>query len=229
MRRQDALLFGLALLVLVWLAPGGGDLVQDAIDTVAGPIINGPVVGPTTTTGADGIVPDDPAGLAAAAGLDIETYSLARALMSEHGQDPDAYLVAAGWAIKNYAAEQGRTITALLTDGRGTAGDGRYGKQSAAAGIKYADTHQDPHDRHVRIAGEITAGERSDPTGGATHFFSPKAQDALHGRDATTWKPAADLLASWTAPYGLYPDGAHVVAVAGVDPYRLTLLARGAA
>jgi Cell Wall Hydrolase len=227
MRRQDVLLFALVLLVLVWLgAAGGGSELTEAIDAVASPIINGPLVGPATTTGADGIVPDDPAELAAAAGLDIETYSLARALMSEHGQDPDAYLVAAGWAIKNFAAEQGRTITALLTDGKGDAGDGRYGRQSAAAGTKYADTHQDPRERHVRIASEIMAGDIRDPTGGATHFFSPKAQDALAAKDPK-WKPAADLLASWTAPYGLYPQGAHVVAVSGVDPYRLTLLARG--
>jgi hypothetical protein len=230
MRRQDVLLVALVLLLLVWLGPGNGsDLVGSAIDAVKSPIINGALVGPATQVGEDGIVPDDPADLAAAAGLDIETYSLARALMSEHGNDPDPYLVAAAWAIKNYAAEQGRTITALLTDGKGTAGDGRYGRQSASAGTKYAATDQDPRERHARFAGEVLALELPDPTGGATHFFSPKAQDALNKRDASRWKPAAELLASWTARGGLYAEGAHVVPVSGVDPYRLTLLARGLA
>lgn len=231
MRRQDWIFVALVVLLLVVFAgAGGGGAVAGLVDQVTGPIINGARVGPATTVGTDGIIPDDPATLAAAAGLDIETYSLARCLMSEHGTDPDPYLVAAGWAVANYARERGSTITGILLDGAGTAGDGRYGRQSASAGAKYAATDQDPRERHARIAGEILSGELADPTGGATHFFSPRTQDALNERDSTKWPPAATILSTWTAPGGkLYAEGAHIVPVSGVDPYRLTLLARGLA
>jgi hypothetical protein len=191
-------------------------------------IVNGPRIGPKTELGGDGLVAVDPAELAAAADLDVDVYALARALMSEHGWDPENYLVAIGWAIRNKAEERGTTVLRLLTDGAGTAGDGRFGAQNASAGTKYASTQQDPHERHVRVAGYVlSAPPALDPTRGATHFFSPRTQDALAARGESGYvKTAAQVDADWRAPGGLYAAGAVPVVPPGIDPQRLTLYRR---
>jgi hypothetical protein len=213
----------LALLVLL-----GGD---DVIDRV----VNGPRVGPDTTVGDDGLVEGDPFELAAAAGLDPNTYALARCLASEHPNDPDVYLSCVAWAVRNKAIESGKTIVWLLTDGSGTSGDGWFGEQKAAAGTKYASTRADPHERHARVAVAVTAAPQSiDPTGGAAHFYSPKAQDWLAARAAEgderyakyVGKDAAFIAASWRSPGKLYPEGAVAVVPPGVDGRVLTLFRR---
>jgi hypothetical protein len=216
------------VLVAVLLLAGGAEVV----DQVVGKIVNGPRVGPATRLRADGLVDGDPTALAAAAGLDLKTYALARALVSEHGNDPDVYLIAIGWAIRNKAAERGVSLFELLTDGKGVAGDWLFGEQKAAAGTKYAATGQDPAQRHATIASFVLSSS-SDPTGGATHFFSPKAQDSLAAKAETDPqyakykdKPAVVINESWTAPGGLYPSGAVPVVPPGIDGYRLTLYRR---
>jgi hypothetical protein len=212
------------LLVLVFL---GGEAVVARVK-------NGGRVGPKTTLGPDGLVAGDPQDLAAAAGLSLQTYALARALVSEHGSDPDAYLRAVAWAIRNKAAEKRVSIFVLVTDGRGTAGDGRFGEQKASAGTKYVSTAKDPSERHVRIAEEVeTAPASADPTGGATHFFSPKTQDLLAAKAAAgderftkyAGRDAAAIFASWSTT-GLYPGGAVPVVPPGVDGDVLTLWRR---
>lgn len=107
-------------------------------------VVNGKRVGPATKPGPDGLIREIPSELARAAGLPLEVYALARALSSEHGNDPDPYLRAVAWAIRNKAAEKGRSVFAQLTDGLGIAGDGFFGEQKAAAGTKYAATGRDP-------------------------------------------------------------------------------------
>jgi len=218
------LLLVLVLLVLLFV---GGPVVDR--------IVNGARVGPATTLGDDGLVDADPAQLASAAGLDLETYSLARALASEHGQDADVYCEAVAWAIRNKAIERNTTIFDLVTNGAGTAGDGRYGEQKAAAGTKYCSTKVDPSERHVRIAAAVSSADQAlDPTGGATHFYSPRAQDALEQKaedgDSRYAKylgrTAAVIDATWRAPGGLYPRGAEPVVPAGIDPEVLTLYRR---
>lgn len=197
-------------------------------------VVNGKRVGPKTTVGADGLVTESPHALARAAGLDVHTYALARALSSEHGSDPDPYLRAVAWAIRNKAIERRVTVLELLTEGRGTAGDGWFGEQKASAGVKYASTRADPSERHARIAAEVLAAmQSSDPTFGATHFFSPRAADALAAKAGSdprfakyAGNTAAAVDAKWRAPGGLYPSGAGSVVPAGVDPQRLTLYRR---
>jgi hypothetical protein len=200
-------------------------------DVTSTSIDNGPLVGPATSVGDDGLVADDPAELAAAAGLDLETYALARCLVSEHGQQPNAYLVAVGWAVTNYAGEKGESIFELLTNGHNGGGSGYFGEQKAAAGTKYAATEQDPHQRHVDAANAVRSGSVPDPTGGCTHFFSPRAQDALAAKAAAgdaryakyLGKDAAFIMSSWAAPGGLYAQGAVAVVPPGIDGRTLTL------
>jgi len=228
------------LLVVLLFAGGGADIVIDNLE-------NGPIVGPTTTVADNGLIPDDPALLAQLAGYDVNTYALARCIASEHPRDPTLYETCVAWAVRNKAAEGGRSVFDLLTDGAGVAGDGYFGEQKAAAGTKYASTVNDPHHRHVQVADLVMSSPTSaDPTKGATHFFSPNAQDALAakaqdlqdradaGEELTTseqtylkylGKDADYIDASWTAK-GLYPGGAERVIVDGVDPDVLSLYRR---
>lgn len=212
------------LVAIVALLLMGGDVIDR--------IVNGPRVGPRTNLGDDGLVEGDPRELAAAAGLDAEVYALSRCLASEHGQDADVYLSCVGWAVRNMARERGVSLLELLTAGSGTSGDGYFGEQKAAAGTKYASTRVDPSERHVRVAAEVYGGV-VDPTAGATHFFSPRAQDALAARaedDPALAKydghDAAYIDARWRAPGGLYAQGAEPVVPAGVDARVLTLYRR---
>jgi hypothetical protein len=224
MNREHLLL--VAVLVVVLLLGG---------PTIVDKIINGSRVGPRTSLRADGLVDEDPQELANVAELPLDSYALARALASEHGQDPDVYCEAVAWAIRNKAAERGVSVFRQLTDGAGTAGDGMFGEQKASAGTKYASTAVDPSDRHARIgSGVIAAEPYADITHGATHFFSPRTQDTLAERAAEgderyakyLGRDASSVDASWRAPGGLYPQGAAPVVPAGIDPDRLTLYRR---
>jgi hypothetical protein len=201
-------------------------------DSVIERIVNGPRVGPKTVVADDGLINEAPQDLARAAGLDLETYALARCLASEHGQDPDVYLYVVAWAVRNMAIERGVKISRLLTDGAGTNGDGYFGEQKAVAGTKYASTKVDPCERHVRIASTVSAASQdSDPTAGATHFYSPRAQDALAARAAAgdaryakyAGKDADYIDSTWSAPGGLYAGGAVPVVPPGIDSRVLTL------
>jgi hypothetical protein len=212
-----------AIVLLLFLL--GGEAVIDRV-------VNGPRIGPKTVVADDGLINESPADLAYAAGLDLETYALARCLASEHGQDPDVYLTVVAWAVRNMAIERGVKISRLLTDGAGTNGDGFFGEQKAAAGTKYASTKVDPSERHARVAAAVSAASQySDPTDGATHFYSPKAQDALAARAADgdaryakyAGKDAAYIGSTWAAPGGLYAGGAVPVVPAGIDSRVLTL------
>jgi hypothetical protein len=131
------------------------------------------------------------------------------------------------WAIRNYAAERGQTVAAVLLAGNG-ASFGHFGAQNAAAGGKYASTQQDPRQRHVKVASAVLAAPKlMDPTGGATHFFSPAAQDALAARSASGYtRGAADTIATWTAPGYFYPSGAELIVPPGIDGNRLSLFRR---
>jgi hypothetical protein len=213
-------------LVLLALLLGGADVVER--------LTTGPRVGRATNPGNDGIIRIRPEELAAAAGVDAETYALARMMSSEHQGDPNVYLRAVGWAVRNKAAERGVSVLRLLTDGAGDAGDGYFGEQKAGAGTKYASTARDPYRRHIEVATEIVQGFTPDLTTGATHFFSPKAQDALAARAARgdaayvkyLGKDAAFIFASWASPGKLYPTGAVPVVPDGIDGRVLTLWRR---
>lgn len=238
---QLALVVLLLVVVLAGAASASDDdytgFVNSLEDMVSGDDVstggsnNGAIVGPPTTVGGDGLVDADPQELADAAGLDVETYALARCLASEHARDPDLYLVCVGWAVRNKADERGQSVLELLTNGAGTAGDGYFGEQKANAGTKYASTAHDPNQRHVVAAAAVMSGSTPDPTGGATHFFSPMSQDDLAEKAAAgderfrkyAGKDAAYIMRTWAAPGGLYPQGAVPVVPPGIDGRRLTL------
>jgi hypothetical protein len=134
-----------------------------------------------TTTG---VVPGAPEDLAAQAGLDVEAYSLARAIASEEGHSDFLIKVAVAWAIKNYADKHGRTITSLVTRANNGAHAGRYGTQrdidQASANYnksdRYCSTATDPYEEEGRIAQGVLEGSIADTTNGADQFDRPAGE-----------------------------------------------------
>lgn len=140
--------------------------VNDAINIVRGNRLTHCPYDKTT-----GLVPRDPSSLADSCGLDLETYSLARAISSEEGVSTADTKIAVGWAIKNAADQKyGGSITTLVCTG-----DGYYGIQKL---VGYCSTAQDPYDGDAQVAAGILGGTIADTTGGATQFDRPKGENA---------------------------------------------------
>jgi hypothetical protein len=134
-----------------------------------------------TTTG---IVPGDPEDLASSCGLDVETYSLARAIASEEGRSSVTTKIAVGWAIWNYCAKHGSTITSRVTKAVTPSHSGLYGTQRDIeegtpkhnASDRYCSTALDPYTQEGQIAGGILDGSIPDNTGGADQFDRPAGE-----------------------------------------------------
>jgi len=134
-----------------------------------------------TTTG---IVPGAPADLAAAAGLDVDTYSLARAIASEEGHSDVTIKAAVAWAIRNYADKHGKTITSLVTHAKLPAHSGFYGTQRNIeqgtdgynSSDRYCSTALDAYDQEAQIAAGVFDGSITDITNGADQFDRPAGE-----------------------------------------------------
>ncbi len=131
-----------------------------------------------------GVVPGDPSVLAGLAGVDVDTYSLARALASEEGNSSTATQVAVAWAIRNHAEQGGKTLTELVTYAKLPAHRGKYGTQRnievGTAGYnrsdRYCSTAQDPYAGHLEVARGVLDGTFPDITGGADQFDRPSGE-----------------------------------------------------
>lgn len=171
-------------------------------------------VGPATSIDSTGTVRDDPRGLALKADTDLQVYTLARALTSEHGSDGPLIQICVAHAVLNNARRAGMMVFKRCVG----SGD-RYGKQGTGT-RSYIATRADPREREVLIAAGSIGGQIPDPTGGATNFFSPKAQDWLY-KEGRTSKDAAMTDAKWQAG-GLKP-----IQIAGIDPRVVTFYRKG--
>lgn len=171
--------------------------------------------------------------------LDIEVYSLARAIGSETGGEASALEKAAiGWTVVNRASRRGWTLLHLATN-TGDYGDrGLYGSQEHG---RVMSTARDPTDADVYVATMILSGEWTDMTGGSTMFLGPAAQRSLHrqcpaddtGRclqpPSTCRSPSGRVFQSCYRSYEAVlakwrSEGMEPVAVAGIDPERQTFL-----
>jgi hypothetical protein len=214
-RRTAYLLAGGTVLGLgaFWLASsdelGGvaGEAAQ-AVNDALNAIVKGSRLTHAPYDKTTGVVPGDPEDLAAAAGLDVETNSLARLISSEEGRSSNAVKLAVAWAVQNHALRLGKTITALLTRANEPTHAGYYGTQknidAATSGYgrsdRYASTALDPYEGDAAIAKAVTSMAIDDPTGGAEYFDRPAGENAE--------KVAANRAA----------DGLVLADVAGVDP-----------
>ena len=191
---QKLLLVGLVVFVLLVPVLDTGSIGG----VILGYIAKGSRVGPKSTMDDDQNVDQSPDDLAASAGLDLDTYALARMISSEEGNSSSARQAAVAWVMLN----NGGTGYAIPR--------GVFGRQGS--GGRPISTSQDPYEGHVSIAKRVTSGEIPDPTSGARYFVAPKTQDALHARDPVKYKSFADVNASRIA------NGHTPVIVDGIDP-----------
>lgn len=174
------LLVGVVLL-LTW--NGDGDPVDGAEDLYAS-ITRGARLTHGAYDDDTGVVTDDPAALASTADLTEDQYALARCLSSEEGNSSNAIKVAVCWAVINYAAKQGQTLSDLLTHATEPTHSGHFGSyknvdaSSATNGKpdRYASTKADPYAGDGQIASSCIDGTFPDPTGGAIQFDRPAGE-----------------------------------------------------
>jgi len=182
----------------------------------------GAVVGPVVKETAAGVVPIAPNLLllqtntarraAGQSEITLDEYALARALRSEHGSASPEVRTWVAWAIKNATGADANVFRKLTRSGNPET-SGFFARQITDA--RYAATNQAPYASDVEIAiAVLRAPKTSDPTNGATNFFSPNLQDTLF-RKAQAGDPkfakiksdAAGLRARWAAS-GLASRGA---------------------
>ena len=148
-----------------------------------------------TTTG---VVPGRPGELAAAAGLDLETYALARMIASEEGRSTSGVQALVAHATVNYARGRGRSISAVLLAAKNPDHDGSFGTQKdlertvttgdgkeVHPSDRYASTASDPYEGHAAVAQGVLDGSIPDLTGGADQFDRPSGErdpDAVAAR-----------------------------------------------
>jgi hypothetical protein len=121
------------------------------------------VVGPT------GYVEASPAGLARAAGVELDVYVLASAMQSEENDDRSR--LAVGRAIWNAVrGRRGRLVKQLIPRGR-------LGSQLVNP---YASTHRGPTAGTLQLAQAIVDGRVPDFVEGAVQWDAPAAQDRRH-------------------------------------------------
>lgn len=166
--------------------------------------------GPTLEGHADGsgLVQVDPFGLASQAGVDINTYALARMVASEASDKLTK--VACAWACLNYATRRAKSVSVLLLAGKGLA-DGRFGAQNLG---KYASTKNPPGAGDLSIAADVLAKRVPDPTSGAEQWDNPVALDALKGKKIAGYTKSADEVAAERS------KSHDLVMVPGVSPTR---------
>jgi hypothetical protein len=151
----------------------------------------------------DGWIVEDPRSLAINAGYDIETYSLARAVASESGDEPYKVKRAIAFAVKNEASRRGVTVFAVTTTTKQRGPSYRYGRQyhKLSGDSRYVSTAQDPSREDLEIASKTLSepGFR-DPIMGSSRFFEPGLQDRKFAAGAPGYrKDSAMLLASWAS------------------------------
>jgi len=160
--------------------------------------------------GPDGVVVASPAGLARAAGVDLDVYALASAMQSE--EKTDRGRLAIGRAVWNaVGGRRGRLVGKLLPSGR-------LGTQLVNP---YAATHVPPTARTLGLALAVVEGRVPDFVERAVQWDAPALQDrhhALYLRDPARYPKyrwsAADVAARRVR------DGARQVTVPGVPDTR---------
>ena len=128
-----------------------------------------------------GIVNGDPNDLAAAVGLDVDHYSLARCAQSEENLSSDRAKIAVMYACKRHADNKGQSITYVVTRGNPKRSDydlanGHYGRQGIHP---YCTTLLEPTQNTINLAAQVLNGTALDETQGAQFWDNPHAQDAL--------------------------------------------------
>lgn len=157
----------------------------------------GKIVATDEKADASGVVHADPGAIASAHGVSLDVEALARMAVSEAGGKETAQ-IAVAWAARNQAKRRGESVSALLLRGRTKSGqpsssDGKFGAQNTG---KYASTRIPATAQSRKVATGVMAGTIKDPTGGATQWDAPSAQNALVAAGAAGYSQDADQVAA---------------------------------
>lgn len=107
--------------------------------------------------------------------------ALARTLLGEAGNQDDVGMLAVGGTVVNRARARGLTPSQVVLEPNQFE---PWGNPQTTQRLLSVSPNSPDYQRAYQIAGRALAGE--DPTGGADHFYAPKAQAAL-GRPAPSW------------------------------------------
>lgn len=181
----------LALILIFLYLDGNGDIVAGAQD-VLNVITQGPRVTNAPYDKGTGVVPYSPNDLSNQAGVDLNTYALARMLASEEGSSDNTTKAAIAWTALNHAAQAGSDISTVLLHAVDPNHSGYFGTfknidASSAyykvdsngkpiAADRYASTALDPYQGDVDIATAVLTGQIADFTGGAVQFDRPAGE-----------------------------------------------------
>lgn len=157
---------------------------------------------------ARGIVPGDPAELAAAAGVSLNVYALARLGQSE--ESTTAGRTAVMWATVNEANRRHTSVASLLLASTHDEADGFFGTQAG----RYASTSKAPTAATLGLAQQVYDGKIQDPTGGANQWDAPATQALLHAKQPEKYKSPEEVAANREAA------GSHMALVPGVNSTR---------
>ncbi|MDI6886477.1 MAG: cell wall hydrolase [archaeon] len=115
---------------------------------------------------------------------DEDVEWLAKAIMSEAGGESQHEQIAVGHTVLNRLA---------------TSRFGENIKQIVERGYAY---HKQPTGVIIKLAKELLQGQYQDPTGGATHFFSPKSMTSGYGPYKIPGTDKEAYIPSWAIPEG---------------------------
>lgn len=169
--------------------------------------------------GTDGVVRCDPERMRQAAeaflretgffprskSLSFDVYAMARNIKSEAGSGTGSEKLAIGEALINRAREKGVSMFSLMSRG------GFFSRQRGCSPC--VSSRQDPEVEDIIAAELVLAGKSGGIARGATHYFSPRSQNASFRR-GTTSKDALTIYNSWTGGGDLL---AWVGYVPGID------------
>ncbi len=157
-----------------------------------------------------GIIPGNPEDLAAAKGLDVDVYSLARVGQSEEISERGR--IAVMYATLNHAIRVGKSITTIVTAGNPKRSDyseahGHYGRQGIHP---YCSTIAEPSPQTIELAMSVMSGDATNEVGDAEYWDSPIAQDKNHLLDPDNNPSSAEIASRREA------SGLHKVVLPGV-------------
>lgn len=111
--------------------------------------------------------------------------ALTRTLLGEAGNQDDTGMLAVGGTVVNRARARGLTPSQVVLEPNQFE---PWGNPETTQRLLAISPQSPEYQRAYQLAGRALAGE--DPTGGADHFYAPKAQAAL-GRPAPSWAAGA--------------------------------------
>lgn len=162
-------------------------------------------------------VRESPVDIHRQAGIDRNTYALARCISSEEGSRPAEYLLAVAELVRNKAKRKDKEVYQQLVFTTSPAYHftyGRYGEQRGRS----ASTRQDPKGRHVAAAKAALVGASDMLPSNATTWFGPKLQDSGKQGTHSLNYDAVEIARKWGE------DKLHWIGpLPGIDTYKFVV------